>query len=53
MRKETIVALFKGLSWHLSKGTDKNHGKPQSQQPVVSRDLYLGCPKYEAGHLTT
>jgi hypothetical protein len=51
--KETVVAHFKILSWHLPGGTDENHKKKfgqESQSP--DRDLSPRPPKCEAEVLT-
>jgi hypothetical protein len=34
MWKEAVMAAFKVISWHLPRGTEENHEKPQSGYPV-------------------
>jgi hypothetical protein len=47
--KEVIMASFEVLFQHLPGGTEKNHKKLQSGQPVPEPRLSPGSPKYEAG----
>jgi hypothetical protein len=42
MWKEVVMAKFKVLSQHLPVGTEENHEKPQSGQPVSG-------PRFEPG----
>jgi hypothetical protein len=44
---------FKILSLHSNGGTEENHKKPQSEEPVSGPRSEPGPSKYEVGALTT
>jgi hypothetical protein len=53
IRKESAVAYFKVLSYHLFEGTEEIHLIPELGQPVSGPISNQGPPEYEGGVLTT
>lgn len=48
MMKEVVLAKFKALSRHLSRGTEENYNKPQDSQCDSNQAL----PKYKEKSIT-
>jgi hypothetical protein len=53
MWKDAVVALFRELTQHLPRGTEKNHENLSRDSRYPSRELNTGPPKYATGKLTT